>query len=76
MVGAYVTYGDRKDAYRVLVGRPYVKRPIRRPGRGWEGDFKMDLQEVGLVGMDWIALALNRDRWRTLEDVVMNFRVP
>ena len=57
MVGAYDTYGDRKDACRVLVGRPYVKRAIRRPRRGWEGDFKMDLQEVGWGGMDWIALA-------------------
>jgi hypothetical protein len=57
MGGAYDTYGDRKDAYRVLMGRPYVKRPLRRPRHGWEGDFKMDLQEVGWGGMDWIALA-------------------
>jgi len=57
MGGAYDTYGDRKDAHWVLMGIPYVNRPLRRPRRGWEGDFKMDLQEVGWAGMDWIVLA-------------------
>jgi hypothetical protein len=57
MGGAYATCGDRKVAYRVLVGILYVKIPLRRPRRGWEGGFKMDLQEVGWRDMDWIALA-------------------
>jgi len=57
MSGACDTNGYRKHAYIILMGRPYVRRLLRRPRRGWEGDFKMDLQEVGWRYMDWIALA-------------------
>jgi hypothetical protein len=52
--------------YRVLVGKPEEKRPLRRSRRKWEDDIKMDLQEVGCVGVDWIMLAQDRDRWREL----------
>ena len=62
--------------YRVLVGKPEGKRPLGRPRRRWEDNIKMDLQEVGCGGMDWIVLAQNRDRWRALMNVVMNLRVP
>ena len=61
--------------YRVLVGKPEGKRPLERPRRRWEDNIKMDLQEVGCGGMDWIDLALDRDRWRALVNAVMNFRV-
>ena len=62
--------------YRVLVGKLEVRRPLGRPRRRWVDNIRMDLQEVGCVYMDWIGLAQDRDRWRTLVSVVMNFQVP
>jgi hypothetical protein len=62
--------------YRVLVGKPEEKRPLGRHRRRWEDNIKMDLQEVECRGMDWIGLALDRDRWRALLNAVMNLRVP
>jgi len=58
------------------VGKPEGKRPLGRPRHRWEDNIKMDLQELGLGGMDWIELAQYRDRWRTLVTLVMNLRVP
>jgi len=68
--------GEKRGVYRVLVGKPEGKRQLRRPRRRWEDNIKMDLQEVGLAGMDWIELAEDRDRWRALVNAVMNIRVP
>ena len=68
--------GERRDVYRVLVGKPEGKRPLGRPRRRWEDNIKMVLQEVGYGGMDWIELAQDRDRWRALVNAVMNLRVP
>jgi hypothetical protein len=62
--------------YRVLVGKPEGKRPLGRPRRRWEDNIKMDLQEVGCEGMDWIELAQDGDRWRAIVNAVMNLRVP
>jgi hypothetical protein len=67
--------GEGKGVYRVLVGKPEGKRPLGRPRRRWEDNMKMDLQEVGMYGMDWIKLAQDRDRWRTLVNAVMNLQV-
>jgi hypothetical protein len=66
----------RRNAYRILVGKPEGKRPLLRPRRRWEDNIKMDLREVGWHGMDWIDLAHDRDRWRAYVNAVMNLRVP
>jgi hypothetical protein len=68
--------GKRKEAYRVLVGKPEGKRPLGRPRRRCENNIKMDLQEVGWGGMDWIDLAQDKEWWRALVKAVMNRRVP
>jgi hypothetical protein len=67
--------GERRGAYRALVGKPEGRRPIGRPRRRWEDNIKMDLREVAWGGMDWINLAQDRDRWRALVNTVMNLRV-
>jgi hypothetical protein len=67
--------GEKRGAYRILVGRPERRRPLGRPRRRWEDNINMDLQEVGW-GMDWIELAQDRDRWRALVNAVMKVRVP
>jgi hypothetical protein len=68
--------GEKRGAYRILVERPEGRRPLGRPMRRWEDNIKMDFQEVGWGGMDWIELAHDRDRWRALVSAVMNLRVP
>jgi hypothetical protein len=64
MTGKWAGYvarmGERRDVYRVLVGKPEGKRPLGRPRRRWQDNIKMDLQEAGCGGMDWIELALDR----------------
>jgi len=76
MDGACSAYGERRGVYRVLVGEPEGKRPLGRPRCRWEGNIKMDLQEVRCGGMDWIELTQDRDRWGALVNLVMNLRVP
>jgi len=74
--GHVACMGERRGVYRVLVGKPEGKRPLGRPMRRWGDIIKMDLQEVGCWGMDWIDLAQDMDRWRALVTAVMNLRVP
>jgi len=68
--------GEERGVYRVLLGKPEGMRPMGRPRRRWVDNIRMDLQEVGCGYMDWIRLAQDRDRWRTLASAVMNLRVP
>jgi hypothetical protein len=68
--------GERRGAYRALVGKPEGTRPFGRARRRWEDNIKIDLREVGWGDMDWINLAQDRDRWRALVNAVMNLRVP
>jgi hypothetical protein len=67
--------GEGRGVYRVLVGKPVGKGPLGRNRRRWEDNTKMELQEMGCGGMDWIELARDRDRWRALVNAVMNLRV-
>jgi len=74
--GHVARMGEEREVYRVLVGKPEGKRPLGRPRRRWVDNIRMDLQDVGCGYMDWIGLAQDRDRWRTLVSAVMNLRVP
>jgi len=74
--GDVVRMGEERGAYRVLVGKPEGKRPLGRPRRRWVDNIRTDLQEVGCGYMDWIGLAQDRDRWRTLVSAVMYLQVP
>ena len=68
--------GEERGEYRVLLGKPEGRRPLGRTRHRWMDDIRMDLQEVGCWYMDWIGLAHDRHRWRTLVSAVMNLRVP
>ena len=74
--GHVACMGEERGVYRVLVGIPEGKRPPGRPRRRWMDNMRLDLQEVGCGYVDWIGLAHDRDRWRTLVSAVMNLRVP
>jgi hypothetical protein len=67
--------GERRDVYRVLVGKPERKKPLWRPMGRWD-NIKVYVQEVGCGVMDWIELSHDRDKWRALLNAVMNLRVP
>jgi len=75
MGGTCSAFGERRDVYRVLVGKPEGKRTLGRPRRRWEDNINMNLHEVGCGVMDWFELSQDRDRWRTLVNAVMNIRV-
>jgi hypothetical protein len=75
-VGHIARIGDRRDAYRIVVGKPEGKRGLGRPRCRWEDNIKLNLQEVRCGGMDWIDLAQDGVRWQAVVNVVMNIWVP
>jgi hypothetical protein len=68
--------GEKRNVYRLLVGKPEGKRPLGRPRRRWMDNIKMALLEIGLSVVDWIGLIQDRYRWRALVNSVMNLWVP
>ena len=76
MGGACSTYGGEEWSIQGFGGETRGKRQLGRPRHRWEGNNKMDLEDLGCGGMDWIDLAHDRDRWRALVNAVMNLRVP
>jgi hypothetical protein len=68
--------GEKRNVYRILVGKLEGKRPLRRPRRRCVDNIKIDLLEIGWFGVDWIGLAQNSSKWRALVNAVMNLRVP
>jgi hypothetical protein len=70
------TNGEKKNAYRLLVGKQGGKSPLGRPRLRWVDNIRMDLGEVGCGNVDWIGLDKDRNRWRALVNSVLNLRVP
>jgi hypothetical protein len=68
--------GEKRNAYRLLVGKPEGKRPLGRPRRSWVDNIRMNHGEVGWSDVDWFGVAEDRDRWRHLVNSVLNLRVP
>ena len=76
LAGHVARMGDVRRVYRVLVWKPEGRRPLGKPRRRWVDNIRMDRQVVECGYMDWIGLAQDRDRWRTLVSAVMTLRVP
>jgi hypothetical protein len=74
--GHIARMGEKRNACRLMVGKPEGRRPVGRPIRRWLDNIRMDLVEVGWGDVDWIGLAQDRDRWSALVDSVLNLRVP
>jgi hypothetical protein len=74
--GHVARMGEKRDAYRILVGKPEGKRPLGRPRCRWVDNVQIDLRKMGWGDMDWLSLAQDRDQWRALVKTVMNLRVP
>jgi hypothetical protein len=68
--------GEKRNAYRISVGKSEGKRPLGRPRCRWVDNIKMNLRELGWDGMDWTDLAQDKDQWKVLMDTVMNLWVP
>jgi hypothetical protein len=67
--------GEKRNKYRLLLGKPEIKRPLRRPRRRWVDNIRMEFEEVGRVDVDWTGLAQDRNRWRALVNSVLNLRI-
>jgi hypothetical protein len=67
---------EKRNAYRILVGKPEGRRPLGRPRRRWVVNIKVNIREIGWDVVDWIDMAQDRDQWRALMNTVLNLRVP
>jgi hypothetical protein len=76
MVGDVERMGEKRNAYRLLLGKPEGRRPLGRPRHRWVDNIRMDLGEVRGGDVDWIGLAWDRNRWRAVVNSVLNLRVP
>jgi hypothetical protein len=76
MGGPCSTNGEKRNSYRLLVGKSEGKRPLGRPRRRWVDNIRMDFGEVGWVDVDWIGQAQDRNTWRAPVNSVLNLRVP
>jgi hypothetical protein len=76
MYRACSTHVEKRNAYRLLVGKQEGNIPLGRLRCRWEDNIKMDLKEIGCGGMGWIKRAQDRDQWRALVNTVLNLRVP
>jgi hypothetical protein len=76
MGGPCSSNGEKRNAYRLLVGKPVGKRPLGRPRRRWVDNIRMDLGEVRWGDVDGIGLAKDRNRWRAIVNSVLNLLVP
>jgi hypothetical protein len=68
--------GEKRNAYRILVGKPKGRRPLARPRRRWVDNIKINLRVIGWYVVDWFDLAQDRDQWRALMNAGMNLQVP
>jgi hypothetical protein len=76
MGGACSTNGEKRNAYRLLLGKPEGKTPLGGPWHRWVDNINMDLGEKGWGGVDWIGPTQDKDKWRAIMNLVINFRVP
>jgi hypothetical protein len=72
----HVARMEKRNAYRLVVGKPEGKRLLGRPRRRWMHNIRLDLGEVGWSDVDWTGLAQDRNTWRDLVNAVMNLRIP
>jgi hypothetical protein len=76
MSKACSTHGEKRNVYRILVGKPEEKRPLGRPRRRWENNIKISIRDIECDGMDWIGLFQDMDQWWALVNKAMNVRAP
>jgi hypothetical protein len=74
--GHVARIGEKRNSYRLLVGKREGKRPLWRPRPRWADNIKIYLLDIGWGSVDWIGLAQDRDKWRALVNAVINLRVP